>query len=221
MRMPGIRVAIARALIAIALTLVAVLSSCRSVLGPTRAGFWFDEVTFALTMGQADALGGQLTAEDVETIKRVALSELRAAYADYRIEVSDGRDALYSVRVVNDAPRYGGAAQSIALGALGGRGFVSYPVIAGYAISYAPAHADRRAIIEAIGRGLGRAAAHELAHQLVSHVNIHASRDPESYEFDSADRVAEYYGPIHWDIAKPDLAKTLGQASASASASPR
>ncbi len=196
-----------------ALVLTLALASCRSLFGPTQAGFWFDNVTFALPAGQADILGGQLGAEDIETIKRVALAELKAAFAAYRIEISDSPDschALYAVRVINDAPRYGGAAQSIALGALGGRGFVSYPVIVGYALNYAPADADRRTMIEAIGRGIGRAAAHEFAHQLVPHINIHASRDPESYEYDSADRVAEYYGPIHWDIAKRALAETLG-----------
>jgi hypothetical protein len=58
---------------------------------------------------------------------------------------------------------------------------------------------DRAAILA----GIGRAAAHELAHQLVPDVNIHSSCDPESYEYESADRAAEYYGPIHWDMVGP------------------
>ncbi len=52
-----------------------------------------------------------------------------------------------------------------------------------------PPSADRPAILEGIGRGIGRAAAHEFAHQLVPQENIHASRNPESYEYESAERV--------------------------------
>jgi hypothetical protein len=186
------------------------LPACESMYGTTRAGFWFDRVTFPLPSGQVARLGGQLTAQDIETIQAMALSELRQAYAEYRIEFSPDPDVLYSVRVVNEVLRYGGAGQSIALGALGGRGTVSYPVIVGIAMRYAPPEADRRTILDGIGRGIGRAAAHEFAHQLVPRANIHSSRDPDSYEFSSADRAAECYGPIHWDIAKPALARALG-----------
>jgi hypothetical protein len=191
----------------------AALSSCGPSRGTTRGSFWFDRVTFELPSGYAERLGGQITEEDKKTIKRVALYELRRAYSDYRIEFSESTDALYRVSVVDDAGRFGGAGQSIALGALGGRGFVSYAVLTGYAMRYAPPNANRATMIEGIGRGIGRAAAHEFAHQLVPRLNIHASRDPESYEYGSADRFAEYYGPIHWDVAKTALANALGPAS--------
>lgn len=96
------------------------------------------------------------------------------------------------------------------LGALGGTGIVSYPVIVGYAFRYAPPDATRAMSVEGIGRGIARAAAHEFAHQLIPRVNIHASRDPESYEYATADRRAQCYGPMRWDIAKAALAKALG-----------
>jgi hypothetical protein len=186
------------------------LVSCQAMRGTTRAGFSFDGVTFALPSGYAERIGGQLTSHDIERIQAVALAELQLAYADYRIEFSSQPDAIYNVRVVSTAPRYGGVGQSITLGALGGRGTVTYPAIVGIAMRYAPPGADRMTIIDGIGRGIGRAAAHEFAHQLVPRANIHASRDSESYEYDAADRAAECYGPIHWDIAKTALADALG-----------
>ena len=96
------------------------------------------------------------------------------------------------------------------MGALGGLGVVDFEVLSSYAISNAPPGADRASIIEGIGPGIGRVAAHEFAHQLLAGVNIHASRDVASYEYARVDRVAQFYGPIHWDVARPFLLKRLG-----------
>lgn len=70
---------------------------CRSARRPTRAGFWFGDITFALPSGSAERLGGQVTTADIDTIKRVALSELQAAYAEYQVEFADNRRAVYTV----------------------------------------------------------------------------------------------------------------------------
>jgi hypothetical protein len=64
-----------------------------------------------------------------------------------------------------------------------------------------------------MGRGIGRAAVHEFAHQLVPAIDLHRSRDPNSYEFASGERYAEYYGTLHWDIARSELLRSLGAAS--------
>ncbi len=190
------------------------LTQCHIGPSVTRGRLWFDQVTFELSRGDAERLGGPITEEDARTIRLVALRELAQAYAEFSIAFSDSGDALYQVRVTDEVWRYGGAGRSVSLGALGGQGMVSFPVVASYAIRYAPPSADRAAMLEGIGRGIGRAAAHEFAHQLVPQVNIHASRDAESYDYDSAERIAEYYGSIHWDLARPALLKRLGAASA-------
>jgi hypothetical protein len=188
------------------------LAQCQVVLSVQRGRLWFDQVKFELSSGDTARLGGPITEDEARAIRVTALRELAHAFADFSITFSETGDALYQVRVADEVWRYGGAGRSVSLGALGGQGMVSFPVVTGYAIHYAPPSADRSAILDGIGRGIGRAAAHEFAHQLVPDVNIHASRDPASYEYDSAARVAEYYGPIHWDIARPALLKRLGPA---------
>jgi hypothetical protein len=100
--------------------------------------------------------------------------------------------------------------QSNVFGLLGGSGAVSFETLASQAIARAPADADRGAIVAAIGRGIGRAAVHELTHQLFPRLAIHASRDPNSYEYWNSARTAQYYGPIRWDVAWPYLLERLG-----------
>lgn len=207
------RVAIA-VLIACAMALAAA-AACRLTPSGARGRLWFDRVSFDLPSDDVARLGGPVTAAEAQTIKQIALRELASAYADFSITFVESQtgDALYQVRVTDEVWRYGGAGRSVSLGALGGQGMVSAPIVIGYAIHYAPPLANRTTVLEGIARGIGRAAAHEFAHQLVPEVNIHASRDPESYDYGSADRVAEYYGTMHWDIAKPALLKRLGPAA--------
>ena len=82
-------------------------------------------------------------------------------------------------------------------------------VLGSYAVTHAPTDATRAALVDGIGRGIGRAAAHELAHQLLTR-DFHQSTDRESYDYRSVNRVAQFYGPIHWDIAGPWLRERLG-----------
>jgi hypothetical protein len=67
----------------------------------------------------------------------------------------------------------------------------------------------REVMIEAIGRGIGRAAVHEFTHQLLPTAPIHDSTDVSSYEYQSATRREQYFGELHWDLARPLLQERL------------
>jgi hypothetical protein len=65
-------------------------------------------------------------------------------------------------------------------------------------------------MIEGIGRGIGRVAAHEFAHQILGSAAMHNATDQYSYEYPSPDRASQYYGELHWTIARPLLQRKLG-----------
>jgi hypothetical protein len=189
----------------------------RSEGRPREAGFWFEPVSY-----DSSALGGPITPRDLDTIASSARSEIAHAFAGLPILVSDRRDATYEVRVVQGLtdPRFRSdievAGESRAVSGLGGRGAVSFRLIAGHAIGYAPPGADRATIIEGIGRGIGRAAVHEFTHQLLPTSQIHG-HDRQSYEFGSASRPEQYYGAMRWDIARPMLLRHLRVGNAASS----
>lgn len=110
------------------------------------------------------------------------------------------------------------AAESRSFGALGGDGAIAFETLATLAIDQAPPGSARGDLLGGIGRGLGRVAAHELAHQILPHGDLHASHDPSSYDFGAANRPAQFYGPIHWDVAGPRLREALGLRTLPASA---
>ena len=181
-----------------------------------QGGFWFDDGAFELSREMEDA-GGRLTDDELRTIEDVARAELNLAYSGLRISFSETRDALYRVGVIQRFPprrgrrRYGVAA-TVTMGALGGQGTISFAAIARYAVNFAPPDADRDMIVAGIGRGIGRAAAHEFAHQLLTGVPLHAGSDVASYELGWAGRAAQFYGPMHWEFARPLLLERLGAA---------
>lgn len=181
------------------------------------AGFWFDDVTFDDAEVEADRLGGGVAPAEMKRIESVAMSELRAAFAGLRISFSDNRHASYRVRVVQTLrhptfPRsIPPAGESRGLWPFGGQGALNFRLLASYAIAHAPAGTPRAEMINAIGRGVGRAAAHEFAHEILGSRDIHHGRDVHSYEFWNADRVQQYYGPMHWDVAGPMLTSRLGR----------
>jgi hypothetical protein len=191
-------------------------SGTRARHRPVDAGFWFEAVAFDATEPMAGRLGGPITAEEMRTIEAVAFSETMRAFAGFVVKFSKSRDATYRMRVVQSlrnpmapkAPPPSG--ESRAIWGIGGQGAVNFQVLANSAIAYSPEGADRETMIEAIGRGVGRAAAHEFAHQFLGPAPIHNSRDIESYEYRSADRREQYYGEMHWDLARPLLEKRLG-----------
>src|SRR5262245_347214 len=190
----------------------------------TKLGFSFDDdMTFALPHLQAAGLGGPIDAREQETIKAIARSELQAAFADFRVDIADSQIAPYTVRVLQEFPAsrrtpFGAAGQSLLLAPLGGYGSVSFLMLGSLAIAQAPPGAGRAVIVEGIGRGIGRVAAHEFAHQLLPGVPIHATTDERSYEHELAARPAQYYGEMHWDVARAPLQKRLGLRAGTAAA---
>ena len=189
--------------------LLAASGACRLVEHNAGAGFWFQDVTFDIPAPEVDRLGGPLSQAEKQQIVSIAQSELKSAYAGLRISFTDDRHAFYRVRVLQDFGESGASGRSQVF--IGGQGSVSFVTIAKSAIALAPSGANRSTVIEGIGRGIGRTAAHEFAHQIVPGVDLHASTDPNSYEFASAARTSQYYGEIHWGIAWPRLVARLGQ----------
>ena len=175
------------------------------------AGFWFEDVKFA-----SPRLGAPITSADVETIARVARSELAKAFRGLPITLSDRRDATYRIRVVQELrdSRFlwrdiAVAGESRAVSGFGGQGAVSFDFVASGAVAYAPDDASRASMIEAIGRGIGRTAVHEFTHQLLPTAPIHDSTDAQSYEYASAARSEQYYGELRWNLAWPLLQRRL------------
>ena len=184
----------------------------RSQPAGAEAGFWFERVTF-----RSARLDGAMTTADLAAVEDVARGELARAFAGLPIRVTARRDATYRVRVVQAVydprmrGRWGVAGASHAVPGLGGRGEVSFDFLAGGATAMAPEQATRAAIVAAIGRGIGRTAVHEFTHQLLPQAPIHDSRDVRSYEFDSAARREQYFGEMHWDLARPLLVARLSR----------
>ena len=180
--------------------------------GDLTAGFWFEPVSY-----ESNLLGGALSAAEIEAIAAVARQELAIAFASFRVTLTDDRDARYSVRVVQELIDHRTkrkswiAGQSYATRAFGGSGAVSFIYFASGAMSYAPPSATRAELVAAIGRGIGRSAAHEFAHQFLAGHDEHPTKDMGSYEYHAASRSEQYFGPMHWDVAGPMLAKRLGR----------
>jgi hypothetical protein len=173
-------------------------------------GFWFDQVAY-----ESPRLGGVLTAHDLETIRSASGTEVKRAFAGLRLDLSERRDAMFRVRVAQQVrdPRFrravGVSGESRAVAGFGGQSTLSFYYHASNAEAYAAPADDRDAIVAAIGRGIGRAAVHELAHQLLPKAALH-STNVRSYEYRSAARAGQYYGPIEWDLAWPLLQQRYG-----------
>jgi len=178
-----------------------------------EAGFWFDRVTFDLPLDDVERIGGPVRPEEQLQIESIARAELATAYAGLRIRFTSQPPATYRVSVVQDIPAralpVAGASRRLPLG--GGIGEVSFRTLGSQAVGNAPRDANRARIIEAMGKGIGRTAAHEFAHQILDHVNLHDTKDPDSYENGISNRPSQFYGTLHWAFARPLLAKTLGQ----------
>jgi hypothetical protein len=209
--------------IVVCLALIAALQ-WKSRTHVTSAGFWFEDVGFGPSEVQMPRLGGPTTEEEMKRIRILAWSELEAAYSGLRVAFSERRDAMYTVRVVQttkhhplSAFKWGfeSAGESRVVRRIGGRGVVNFRFLGNLAIGHASKDADRATMIDGIGRGVGRAAAHEFAHLFLGTESIHRSTDVQSYEYESADRAVQYYGPMRWDIARPLLEKRLGAMASS------
>jgi hypothetical protein len=176
-----------------------------------EAGFWFEDVKF-----RSVRLGGDITRADLAVIEPVARRELTQAFAGLPIRFTSSRNALHRVRVIQEVRdqrfrgNWGVAGQSVSVPGLGGQSEVSFLFLASGAVAQAPESATRGEILEAIGRGIGRTAVHELTHQLLPQAPIHDSTDIRSYEYDSAARHEQYFGEMHWALARPLLEQRLG-----------
>jgi hypothetical protein len=194
------------------------IAHCASGSKIPVARFWFDNITFELPQREIERLGGPLRNDEISRIRSIALAELRAAYSGIPLTFTDDAGAPYQVAVLQalkdarnaDRRTSADAGQSRTLGPFGGRGAVSFLTLATHAIHYAPPGATRAQIVEGIGRGIARSAAHEFAHQILPDVDLHATRDKESYEYGNADRAAQYYGELHWTSAHRTIAERLG-----------
>ena len=193
------------------------LYETRSMPESVEAGLWFDEVTFS-----SNRLGEPLTAGEVAAIEAVAREEVREAFRGLRITLSARHDARYRLHVMQEVldlrfkRAVGVAGQSRGIAGFGGSGSISFNFLANGAMAWAPDSASREALVAAIGRGIGRTAVHEFTHQILPTAPIHDSRDDQSYEFASAARSAQYYGPMRWDLARPLLEQRLGSSMLSA-----
>lgn len=181
----------------------------------TEAGFWFAPDAFELSPHDESRIGGPLSEAEQEMVSHVARAELVKAFSGLRIVVTDNPSAFWRMEVRRETTvrrRYfPSSAESYALGPLGGRGVVSFSVIASHAVHFAPPDASRESIITGIGRGIGRAAAHEFAHQILSPLSIHDGEDVNSYEYWHASRASQYYGELHWTRAGPLLEARLAR----------
>jgi hypothetical protein len=198
------------------LALLVVIMVAGGPAGCSRArdvevGFWFEDVRF-----RSVRLDGALTAADMAVIEPVARRELTQAFAGLPVRFTRNRDALYRVRVIQEVRdqrfrgNWGVAGQSVAVPGLGGQSEVSFLFLASGAVAQSAEEATRAEILEAIGRGIGRTAVHELTHQLLPQAPIHDSTDIRSYEYDSAARREQYFGDMHWALARPLLEQRLG-----------
>jgi len=199
--------------VAIAIGMASILVASCEKPHDVLAGFWFDRVTFDLPVGDLEGIGGPIRPDERAQIESIARTELEAAYAGLRIRFTGLPAGFYRVSVVQDIPGrmlpVAGASRRIPFG--GGVGSVSFRTLGSQAVANAPRDATRAAIVEAIGKGLGRTAAHELAHQILVHVNLHDTKDVDSYENGVSDRPSQFWGTLHWAFARPHLEAQLGK----------
>jgi len=186
-----------------------------SSAGPT-AGFWYQAGSGVLPADVTARLHGPLKDNEIELIKQLSRMEIDRAFSGLSITVTTNPNAFWRVEVLQSLPvrmsqKLPNAGESVALGALGGRGAVGFDLVALKAINYAPAGAPRHRIIEGIGRGIGRVAVHEFVHQILGAAAAHNDSDVNSYEYGSPDRASQYYGDLHWTTALPFLDKRFRQ----------
>jgi hypothetical protein len=190
------------------LALVLALSACEP--RPVELGFWMEPVTYS-----SARLGGPISAVELNTIDRIARSEIERAFQRFDVTVTGNQRARFRVAVLpslrdHRLQRSGvNAGESRAVAGFGGSGAVNFEFVANGAMVFAPDDASRAEVIAALGRGVGRVAIHEFLHQLLPKFATHDSKDRESYEGNSPALIEGYFGDLHWDIAGPALEARL------------
>jgi len=199
--------------VTIAIGMASILVASCAKEHAVEAGFWFDRVTYDLPVGDVDRIGGPIRPDEQAQIESMARAELDAAYAGLRVRFIGQPAGFYRVSVVQDIPGralpVAGASRRVPFG--GGVGSVSFRTLGAQAVANAPRDADRSRILAAIGKGIGRTAAHEFAHQILVSVNLHDTKDVDSYENGVSDRPSQFWGTLHWAFARPHLEAQLGK----------
>jgi hypothetical protein len=199
--------------VAIAIGMASILVASCAQEHAVEAGFWFDRVTFDLPVGDVERIGGPIRPDEQAQIESIARAELEVAYAGLRIRFTSQPSGFYRVCVVQDIPGralpVAGASRRVPFG--GGVGSVNFRTLGSQAVANAPRDANRARIIEAIGKGIGRTSAHEFAHQILARINLHDTKDVDSYENGISDRPSQFWGTLHWAFARPHLEAQLGK----------
>jgi hypothetical protein len=204
-------------------TVTSAVIAWRAASATIEAGFWWDDAPFALSPDDATKIGAPLTADELTAIQATSRDEVRRAYGELRINITERRSAFWRVAVVGrpltttrnrTTYPFSFAGESRVFGPLGGAGSVAFAILSHNAIEYAPPGAPRHQIVDGIGRGIGRAAVHEFAHQALGLDNVSFldnRTDPYSYEYGNADRRAQYYDELRWTTAWPVLQEKFGR----------
>lgn len=167
-------------------------------------------------MYQSPRIGDPITGAEYGTIDRVARAEINKAFEHYDVTLTSNRNARFKVavlaslrdeRMLRRRSTYAGESRAVA--GFGGSGAVNFEYVANGAMVFSPEHASRATVIDAIGRGIGRVAIHEFLHQLLPKAAIDGSKDPRSYEGNTAATAEGYFGDLHWDVAGRWLEKRL------------
>ena len=200
-----------------AVVIVAVLCagvSCRGRAG-IEVGYWYEEVPFTFSTPVTAALGGALTAAEIETIKRISRDELTRAFVGLKVTFTDRRQAPVNIVVQKSIPRRKGqrlpnAGETFAMGPLGARSVIDFTEVLMAALAHAPAGTSREHLVAGIGRGIGRVAVHELAHSILGAGAMDNRTDERSYEYFTHNRPSQFYGELHWAGAWPVLVQRVG-----------
>ena len=200
-----------------AVAIVAVL--CLSVFRTARTGidvcFWYDDFPFTFSAPVTAAIGGALTASEVNAIKQISRDELTRAFSGLKVTFTDSREVPWTVGVQLALERRKGqklpnAGETFAMGPLGARSLVDFTEVLMAAIAHAPAGTTREQLVTGIGRGVGRVSVHELAHGILGAGAMDNQTDDHSYEYFTHNRSSQYYSELHWARAWPVLIERLG-----------
>jgi hypothetical protein len=204
---------IGSAAVAIVAILCVLLS--RAARTGVDVGFWYEEFPFTFSAPVTDALGGPLTASEVDAIKQISRDELTRAFSGLKVTFTDSRDVRWTVGVQLALERRKGqrlpnAGETFAMGPLGARSLIDFTEVLMAALAHAPAGTTRQQLVAGIGRGVGRVAVHELAHGILGAGAMDNQTDDHSYEYFTHNRPSQYYGELHWARAWPVLVERVG-----------
>jgi len=200
-----------------AATIVAVLCVVlfRGARAGVEVGFWYEEFPVTFSAPVTAALGGPLTASELDTIKQISREELTHAFSGLKVAFTDSRRVPLTVVVQLSIQRRKGqrlpnAGETFAMGPLGSRSVIDFTEVLMAAMAHAPAGTTRQQLVSGIGRGVGRVAVHELAHGILGAGAMDNQTDDHSYEYFTHNRPSQFFGELHWARAWPVLVERVG-----------